>query len=59
MYMVTVNYRGALNIGLMREKFTLGAAIEYGRELTQHGTVRIYELFQDKPPVLQKGWLPK
>lgn len=56
-FMVSINYRGALNIGAMRTFDTEEKAWNYGRTITSGGTIKVYELFSDKEPRLCK--LPK
>lgn len=56
-YMVTINWRGALNISDMRTFGTEHECWEYSKNLTSGGIIKVYELFSDKEPRLCK--LPK
>ena len=53
-YMVSINWRGALNIGDMRTFDNEPACWEYAKTLTSGGTIKVYELFSDKEPRLCK-----
>ena len=52
MYLVTSYYRGALHIDPMRLVDTLEEAQAYAKTLTD--TPRIYKLYRNNPPELQK-----
>lgn len=57
-FMVTINWRGALNIGAMRTFDTEEKCWEYARDIeSMGGTVKVYELFVNKEPRLCK--MPK
>lgn len=53
-YMVSINYRGALNVGYMRTFDTEEQCWEYSKNLTSGGAIKVYELFHDKEPRLCK-----
>lgn len=53
-FMVTINWRGALNIGDMRTFPTEDECWKYSVNLTSGGIIKVYELFTDKEPRLCK-----
>lgn len=52
--MVTINWSGALNIGDMRTFETEEKCWDYSKNLNSGGTIKVYELFNDKEPRLCK-----
>jgi hypothetical protein len=58
-FMVSINWRGALNIGDMRTFETEDECWEYSKTLTSGGVIKVYELFSDKEPRLCKQPKPK
>lgn len=53
-FMVSINWSGALNIGDMRTFDTEEKCWEYSKTLTSGGVIKVYELFNDKEPRLCK-----
>lgn len=60
-FMVSINWRGPLNIDAMRTYPTEQECWDYGDKIQDMGgTIKVYELFSDKPPRLcKKPKIPK
>lgn len=54
-FMVSINWRGALNIGAMRTFDSEEKCWKYGKEIqNMGGVIKVYELFDNKEPRLCK-----